>query len=116
MILRHRGLRTEALTVAGGDVLPIFSFGEEAAMFLRLDKFGVGWQTEATTPAELASMLSRGPCAGVGMVALDPPPEVCGSAWLDLVSLDKAEFLRTLGSEARTLARANREPGPLPVA
>ena len=106
----------EALTVAGGEVLPVFSFGEEAAMFLRLGAFGVGWQAGPTTPAELASIL-RGPCAGVRKVALDPPPEVCGSAWLDLVSLDKGEFLRTLGSETRapTTCPAGRDPDPLPV-
>ena len=107
----------EALTVAGDEALPVFSFREEAEMFLRLGAFGLGWQTRLATPGELVSVL-HGSCAGVRKVALDPLPEVCGSAWMCVVSLDRRAFLRTLGSEthAPPLEQASRDAGPLPVA
>ena len=99
LISRHRGRRAEELlTVAGGAALPVFSFEEEAEMFVRLGAFGVGWQPRRATPGELVSVL-RGPYAGVSKVALDPPPEACGEAWLAFVSLSRTGFLRTLAGK-----------------
>ncbi len=103
LISRHRGRRAEELlTVADGEALPVFSFEEEAEMFLRLGAFGTGWRARRATPGELASVLC-GPCAGVSKVALDPPPEACGEAWLAFVSLGRTDFLRTL-ADKRELA------------
>lgn len=95
LISRRRGRRAELLTVAGGEALPVFSFEEEAEMFLRLGTFGAGWEVRRATPGELVSAL-RGQYAGVREVALDPPPEACGGAWLAFVSLGRRDFLRTL--------------------
>ena len=100
LISRHRGRRAEELlTVAGGEALPVFSFEEEAEMFLRLGECVAGsWQVRPATSGELVSLL-YGPCAGVRKVALDPPPEACGEAWLAFVSLGRTDFLRTLADK-----------------
>src|SRR5215213_8728805 len=80
----------------GGEALPVFSFKEEAEMFLRLEALGEGWRTRKTTSGELVSML-YGLCGGVRRVALDPLPAVCGGeAMLGLVSLEREIFARTL--------------------
>ena len=90
--------RIEVLTVEYGDgrALPVFSFEEEAEMFLWFRTSGRGWRVRQTTSGELVSML-YGPCMDVEKVALDPPPlEITGEAILDLVSLNRKDFVRTL--------------------
>ncbi len=78
------------------EALPVFSFEEEAEMFLRLEALEEGWWTRETTAGELISLL-YGPCAGVRRIALDPLPAVCGGeAMLDLVSLERKDFAQTL--------------------
>ena len=37
------------LTIAGGGTLPIFGFGEEAEMFLRLGTLEAGWEAGRCT-------------------------------------------------------------------
>ena len=83
------------LTIAGGGTLPVFSFGEEAEMFLRLGTLEAGWEAGRFTTGGLVSML-RGSLAGVGRVALDPLPEVCGKELVRLVSVDRYDFVRVL--------------------
>lgn len=89
--------RSKALTVylARGEMaLPVFSHEEEAETFLRLGgASGEGWRVEETAAGDLVSML-YGPCAGVEKVALDPLPISCGM--IDLVSLDRGRFMRSL--------------------
>lgn len=100
LITRHKISQLEALTIGSEDdeqALPVFSFEEEAQMFLR---FWAGaasgdWKVRETSVGELASML-YGPCEGVSKVALDPLPEVCGGLLLGLLSVERNEFVRVL--------------------
>ncbi|MGH3085832.1 MAG: hypothetical protein ACRDSJ_00770 [Rubrobacteraceae bacterium] len=70
-IARHRGTRLEVFTVE--EALPVFSFEEEAEMFLdfRADEGREGWELRETTSGELASLLI-GHLAKVESVILDP--------------------------------------------
>ncbi len=98
LIAKDQSDRVEVLTIEfdGERALPVFSFEEEAEMFLRLEVLEEGWWTRETTAGELISLL-YGPCAGVKRVALDPLPAVCGGeAMLDLVSLERKDFAQTL--------------------
>ena len=52
--------------------LPVFSFEEEARMFLELGALD-GWRVREPAVGKLTSVLF-GPCAGVRRVALDPLP------------------------------------------
>jgi hypothetical protein len=54
-------------------VLPVFSFEEEADMFLRLGDYDNQWRTRESCAGELVSV-RYGPCADVKSVALDPLP------------------------------------------
>ncbi len=97
-IVRHETHRMDVLTVEDGDgeeILPVFSFEEEAEMFVLIEGPGAGWRAMEATPGEVASVLC-GPCAVVGKVALDPPPAVCGDRIIDLVSLGREAFLEIL--------------------
>lgn len=76
-----------------GKVLPIFSFQEEAQMFLRLGKTETGWRARETTPADLISLL-YGPCTAVNRVALDPVPAIDGETIYDLAGWSRRDFLR----------------------
>lgn len=80
-----------------GSILPIFSFEEEALLFLRLCGFGGGWRVSKSGTANLASVLSDS-CPDARRVALDPIPEIglCGPH--DLVSLPRKEFVRLLAA------------------
>ena len=81
---------------SGGDreVLPVFSFEEEAEMFLWLETLEKGWRASETTAGELVSLL-YGPCAGVKKVARDPLPDVDGEV-TDLTGWGREDFLQTL--------------------
>ena len=108
LIVRHETHQRDVLTVedgAGEETLPVFSFEEEAEMFVRFEEPGPGWRPMETTPGEAASVLC-GPCAIVGKVALDPPPAVCGNGLIGLLSLDRNAFLEALlGGEKETSFR-----------
>ncbi len=99
-LIANNEIAQEVLTVYYGDeeVLPVFSFPEEAEAFLWLGGFESEWWIKASSPVQLASLLS-GPCAGVGCVALDP---LLPSS-LGFVSLDREGFMRYLlgGRELR---------------
>jgi len=101
LIVSHEGgfLEVLALTLADGErVVPVFSFGEEAELFLGLGAAegaepGDRWLVRETAPGELASLL-LGPLSGAGRVALDPlPGRLGGEAFLGLVSTDREDFL-----------------------
>ena len=73
-------------------VLPVFSFEEEAELFLRLGNYEGDWRTRESTIEELVSVL-YGPCTGVKSVALDPLPEILEEGTLALVRVGRGRFL-----------------------
>jgi len=78
----------------GRRVMPVFSFEEEAALFLCLCAQG-GWQVRPTGPGELVSLLC-GPCRGVELVALDPVSDAEPDVMNRLVSLERGRFVDVL--------------------
>lgn len=75
--------------------MPVFSFEEEAELFLRLSVSSTGWRVTQTTAGDLTSVL-HGPCADVEKVALDPPAEFVDEALLGLLTLSRKDLVRTL--------------------
>ena len=101
LITKHENGRMVVLTIehgSDGETLPIFSHEEEAEIFLRLGAPGIDWEARETTAEELISVLC-GPCAEVKKVALDPLPVVGGEMMIDLVSLGRENFVRSLVGE-----------------
>jgi hypothetical protein len=93
LIAEQRCNGLEVFTI-GKDVLPVFSFREEAEMFLGLGHDDAdGWRVKETASGELISVL-YGPCRGVTHVSLDPVPGL-----IELVSLSRAHFIRALLSD-----------------
>jgi hypothetical protein len=78
-----------------GKALPVFSFEEEAEMFLWLQTTEEGWEVRETTPGQLVSIL-YGPCAHVGRVMLDPLPEIGASMQISLLSMDRNDFVESV--------------------
>ena len=89
VIAKQRCNGLEVFTI-GTDVLPVFSFREEAEMFLEFGHGADGWQARETTCGELVSVL-YGPCRGVAHISLDPVPGM-----VELVSLSRKAFVRAL--------------------
>jgi hypothetical protein len=82
-----------------GEALPVFSFEEEAEMFLRLGLPGKkGWQVREATCRELASLLCA-PCTDISHVALDPLPETVSERTVGLLCLSREHFIRVLLSD-----------------
>ena len=83
--------RSEKLTVrveAEGEALPVFSFPEEAEMFLKLGGLEErGWRITESTAAELLSRLAQYHRAGIELVALDPLPEMLDSMFGTTIAL-----------------------------
>jgi len=78
----------------GWRVLPVFSFEEEAALYLRLGTGGSCW-ARPTGAGELVSLL-YGPCRGVELVALDPVSEVEADLMSTLVCLKRESFVNVI--------------------
>jgi hypothetical protein len=78
----------------GRRVLPVFSFEEEAALYLRLGNGGCCW-VRPTGAGELVSVL-YGPCREVELVALDPVSEVEAEVMSRLVCLKRESFVNVL--------------------
>ena len=76
---------------SGEEALPVFSFEDEARMFLEFGALDAGWRVRVTAAGELVSVLF-GPCAGVGWVALDPLPGPDGTLWNGLLSIKREAF------------------------
>ncbi len=92
----------EILTLPAEDgekTLPIFSFEEEALLFLRLSGLSSGWRVCRSGLADLLSMLSN-PSPNAGRVALDPIPEFGLYGSHDLLSLTREEFVGLLAAES----------------
>jgi hypothetical protein len=88
----------ELLTVGldgTGEALPIFSFEEEAEMFLWLQGTEDGQEVRETTPGQLVSIL-YGPCADVGRVMLDPLPEIGARMQNSLLGMDRNDFVESV--------------------
>lgn len=100
LILRHEAGRPEVLTVSldgGKEALPVFSFADEAEMFLKLGGFEEdGWRTGESTAGDLISVLAQDLCGEVEFLALDPLPEMVDPAFgtvIALVTLNQQRFL-----------------------
>jgi hypothetical protein len=90
--------RPDLLTVdldGTGQALPIFSFEEEAEMFLCLQTTEDGRGVRETTPGQLVSIL-YGPCADVGRVILDPLPEIGACMQISLLGMDRTDFVESV--------------------
>jgi hypothetical protein len=90
----------EVLTIclpSGKEALPVFSFEDEARMFLELGAFDGDWQVRETGAVELISILYC-LCAGVRKVVLDPLPSPT-TVLNDLVSMGREAFVEFAGEE-----------------
>ena len=90
--------RPDLLTVdldGTGQALPVFSFEEEAEMFLCLQTTEDGREVRETTPGQLVSIL-YGPCADVGRVILDPLPEIGACMQISLLGMDRNDFVESV--------------------
>jgi hypothetical protein len=106
LISRAANSRVEVLTLEheGEETLPVFSYEEEAEMFLRFGNTGGGWRTTESRAGGLISVL-YGPCARVKRVALDPLPEMISEMTVDLVSLPRRRFVERVLTETGGKAR-----------
>lgn len=90
--------QADLLTVdldGAGQALPVFSFEEEAEMFLWLQTSEDGREVRETTPGQLVSIL-YGPCADVGRVMLDPLPEIGARMQISLLGMDRNDFVESV--------------------
>jgi hypothetical protein len=90
--------KPDLLTVdldGAGEALPIFSFEEEAEMFLWLQTTEDGREVRETTPGQLVSIL-YGSCADVGRVMLDPLPEIGARMQISLLGMDRHHFVESV--------------------
>jgi hypothetical protein len=78
-----------------GEALPVFSFEEEAEMFLWLQTTEDGREVKEITPGQLVSIL-YGPCADVGRVMLDPLPEIGARMQISLLGMDRNDFVESV--------------------
>jgi hypothetical protein len=99
LIVKNDNGPLEVLTVDldGQKTMPVFSFREEAEMYMRFEVRG-SWWVRKTSAGELASLLF-GFYSCVEKVALDPLPEICDERMTPLVSVSRKDFTRTLAQE-----------------
>jgi hypothetical protein len=105
LIVKDQPGRIDVLTstlATGKAALPVFSFEDEARMFLELGASGV-WRVRVTSAGELISVLC-GPCAGVRRVVLDPLPGLDGKGLNDLLSMEREAFMESLLNRPRPQA------------
>ena len=108
LIAKNENRRIKVLTIAlaeGEEALPVFSFEEEARMYLGFEASGDGWRIRGTRAGELTSVLF-GCCAHVGRVILDPLPQMATDQTVRPLTLDRKSFVRDLlyESELRGVA------------
>jgi hypothetical protein len=109
LITKHITSRMDIFTThLCGDrkALAVFSFEEEAEMFLglRLAATKDGWRVRRTSVGELVSVL-YGPCSDTKKVVLDPVPEVGREEPVDLLSMHRNDFLQLLLGEVPSTLR-----------
>jgi hypothetical protein len=108
LITRLATSRMEVFTIrlgGNGEALAVFSFEEEAKMFLdlRLAASDEGWRVRQTSAGELVSVL-YGPCSDAKKVALDPIPVAARKEPVGHLTMHPNDFLRfLLGEEPSTL-------------
>jgi hypothetical protein len=92
--------KTDVLTLDGGGdrVLPVFSFRDEADMYVHLQLGTPGWGPRVFSADEIVSML-LGSLSDTTRVALDPLPEACDKTLLDLLCVRREAFVRSLLAE-----------------
>ena len=78
-----------------GQVLPVFSFEEEAEVFLWLQTIEDRREVRETTPEQLVSIL-YGLCVDVGRVMLDPLPEIGARMQNSLLGMDRNDFVESV--------------------
>ncbi len=103
LITKHITSRMDIFTAnlcGDSKTLVVFSFKEEAEMFLdlQLATSKDGWRVRQTSVGELASVL-YGPCSDTKKVVLDPVPELDREELADLLSMPRNDFLRFLLGE-----------------
>src|SRR5688572_2769567 len=89
-----------------GQALPIFSFEEEAEMFLWLQTTEDGREVRETTPGQLVSILYA-PCAHVRRVMLDPLPEIGVRMQISHLGMDRNDFVEPVMG-ARSLDKPHK--------
>ena len=108
LITKHAASKIDVLTIrvdSNKEALAIFSFEEEARMFLdfRLAASEEGWCVRQTSMGEVVSVL-YGPCSDAKKVVLDPVPEVGRKELVGLLNMHRNDFLRfLLGDEPSNL-------------
>ena len=112
MVARDGEGRLEPLCVRAGlsKVLLVFSFEEEAEMFLHLGGYAdSGWRARESCAGELVSVL-LGPCLDVEGVALDPHPEMLEDGTIELVEVGRRRFVGQLleGGASGLVVQAQR--------
>ncbi len=104
-----QGGRTKplALDLPGDEegALAVFSFEEEAQMYLQVAAPEGSWRVEEVEVGELVSMLDRGICSTAKRLALDPtPPQVSAREANLLVCTSRQGFLGRLRGNAEDAA------------
>ena len=80
-----------------GGALAVFSFQEEAQMYLQVEALEGSWQVEEVEARQLASVLLWGSCSQVKWLALDPmPPRSVSCKVNHLVCASRQHFLDVL--------------------
>jgi hypothetical protein len=103
LITKHLTSRMQVFTAhlyGDGKALAVFSFEEEAQMFLNLCPAASkdGWRVRQTSVGELVSVL-YGPCSDTKEVVLDPIPQIGREELAGLLSMHRNDFLRFLLGE-----------------
>ena len=93
------------------ETLPVFSFEEEARMFLECGASKSGWRVRSTSPEELTSVLF-GPCVNVERVALDPVPGLDVEMIVDLMCVGREEFVKLLLRKRKGTDDSDSSKGP----
>ena len=100
LITKHLVSRMDVLTICLGDdgeALAIFSFEEEAQMYLHCHPRASEeeWRARQTSVGELVSVL-YGPCSDTKKVVLDPLPRIGKKELVGLLRMHRSAFLRFL--------------------
>ena len=107
--MKDEARRMDVLTsrlASGEEALQVFSFEEEARMFLELGALGGDWRVRVTSPGELISVLFC-LCASVKRVALDPLPHPDGAALNHLMSMEREAFMEFAGKQGYDAASSS---------
>jgi hypothetical protein len=117
LVIKHLTSRMVVFTThLCGDpkALVVFSFEEEAQMFLdlRLAAAKDGWRVRQTSVGELVSVV-YGPCSDTKKVVLDPVPEIGREELTGVLGMHREEFLRfLLGKKSLRTYTSSYHPGP----